>query len=172
MLTVGAKGGGLYRKPVDIRPDMAVKVAFSLADVNCPPVDITGKWTAKGDYASASGHPAVAKLGDGGLQGSSIAERRAALVVRCARELLGDRAPTSGDLHLPLSVTEFEQVLRERYGSAHPDLVYRTDSTLERARLERRSFPHLPKVVLRQGAPRRAERGRPHFTPESDPGHA
>jgi hypothetical protein len=124
-----------------------------------------------GDYASAIGLPAAAKLGGDGIQGISVAERRAALVVQCARDLLGGRAATDGDLHLPLSVTEFERALRERYGATHPDLVYRTDSTLERARLERRQFPHLPKVVLRQGAPRRADRAAPRFSAGSDPRH-
>jgi hypothetical protein len=100
-----------------------------------------------------------------------VAERRAQLVIQCARDLLGERAPATGDLHLPLSVTEFERALRERYGGLHPDLVYRTDSTLERARLERRQFPHLPKVVLRQGAPRRADRAPPRISQESDPGY-
>lgn len=111
-----------------------------------------------GDDASAISRGAMAKLGNGGLRPGSVAQRRAELVVQCARDLLADRAPTQGDLHLPLSVTEFERALRERYGSTHPDLVYRTDSTLERARLERRPFPELPKVILRQGAPRRSER--------------
>ena len=111
-----------------------------------------------GDYASAIGLTAMAKLGNGVSGPLSVAQRRAELVVQCARDLLAGRAPTQGDLHLPLSVNEFERALRERYGSSHPELVYRTDSTLERARLERRQFPHLPKVVLRQGAPRRSER--------------
>jgi hypothetical protein len=124
-----------------------------------------------GDYASAISLAAMAKLGVDGIQGTSVAERRAALVVQCARDLLADRAPANGDLHLPLSVTEFERALRERYGSTHPDLVYRTDSTLERARLERRQYPHLPKVVLRQGAPRRADRTPLRLTAGSDPRH-
>lgn len=124
-----------------------------------------------GDYASAMSLTAMAKLEVEGVPGASVAERRAALVVQCARDLLGDRAPASGDLHLSLSVTEFERALRERYGATHPDLVYRTDSTLERARLERRQFPHLPKVVLRQGAPRRADRSTLRFNAGSDPRH-
>jgi len=124
-----------------------------------------------GDYASAISHVAVAKLGDGGIRHASVAERRAQLVVRCARDLLGDRAPVTGDLQLQLSVNEFERALRERYGNQHPDLVYRTDSTLERARLERRQFPHLPKVVLRQGAPRRADRLQSRLNQGSDPGY-
>jgi hypothetical protein len=31
---VGAKGGGLYRKPGDISPDITVQLAFSFPDVN------------------------------------------------------------------------------------------------------------------------------------------
>jgi hypothetical protein len=111
-----------------------------------------------GDAASATTFTGMAKLGDGTQRPNSVALRRAELVVQCARDLLAERAPAQGDLHLPLSVTEFERALRERYGTTHPELVYRTDSTLERARLERRPFPSLPKVILRQGAPRRSER--------------
>jgi hypothetical protein len=89
-----------------------------------------------------------------------IAERRARLVVQCALELLeaGNGAGGAGQslLQLPLSVSEFENALRSRFGVEHPDLVFRTDSTLERARLDRRKLPGLPRVVLRQGAPRRA----------------
>jgi hypothetical protein len=87
---------------------------------------------------------------------TSVAERRARLVVQCACELLGieaSRAPS--ELRLPLSVVEFEIELRNRFGAAHPDLVFRTDSTLERARLDRRGLEDIPKVILRQGAPRR-----------------
>jgi hypothetical protein len=111
-----------------------------------------------GEDASAIRNDAMAKLGDGNPRLISVAQRRAELVIQCARELLAGRAPAQGDLHLPLSVNEFERALRERYGTTHPELVYRTDSTLERARLERRPFPDLPKVILRQGAPRRSER--------------
>lgn len=83
-----------------------------------------------------------------------VSERRARLVVQCACELLGvDPATASGDLHLTLSVLEFEQQLRERYAVTHPQLIYRTDSTLERARLERARLPRLPRVILRRGAP-------------------
>jgi hypothetical protein len=90
---------------------------------------------------------------------SSVAERRAKLVVQCACELLGiEAARASSELHLPLSVVEFETELRNRFGAAHPDLVFRTDSTLERARLDRRGLGGIPKVVLRQGAPRRDDR--------------
>ena len=85
-----------------------------------------------------------------------VSERRARLMVRCACELLGvDPATVQGDLHLPLSVTEFENELRARFALSHPDLVYRTDSTTERARLDRTRLPGLPRVVLRQGAPPR-----------------
>ena len=64
---------------------------------------------------------------------TSVAERRARLVVQCACELLGIDSSTA-ELQLPLSVAEFEVELRNRFGAAHPDLVFRTDSTLERAR--------------------------------------
>jgi hypothetical protein len=85
----------------------------------------------------------------------SVAERRARLVVQCACELLGiDASAATATLHLPLSVVEFEIELRNRFGAAHPDLVFRTDSTLERARLDRRGLEDIPKVILRQGAPR------------------
>ena len=124
-----------------------------------------------GEYASGISLTAGAQVGNGGTLHSSVAERRAQLVVQCARDLLGPQAPASGDLHLSLSVTEFERALRDRYGVAHPELVYRTDSTLERARLERRQFPQLPKVVLRQGAPRRADRVLRRVDETSDPGH-
>jgi hypothetical protein len=111
---------------------------------------------AMGDTASATGSSTVAKLPGHRPQGLSISERRAALMVRCARELAGLGDDTVGDISLPMSVLEFEQALRARYGSCHPELVYRTDSTLERARLERSRMKHLPRVILRQGAPPRA----------------
>ena len=91
-----------------------------------------------------------------------VSERRARLVVQCACELLGvDPDTAAGDLHLRLSVQEFEQQLRGRYAASHPQLIYRTDSTLERARLERGRLPRLPRVILRRGAPprRRAAMG-------------
>lgn len=91
--------------------------------------------------------------------GASVAERRAKLVVQCACEVLGiDPLASPILLQLRLSVVEFENELRNRFGAAHPDLVFRTDSTLERARLDRRQMPEVPKVVLRQGAPLRGER--------------
>ena len=88
--------------------------------------------------------------------GSSTAERRARLVVNCACEILGlDPGTHTGEIRLPLSVEEFEHELRQRYALTYPDLVFRTDSTLERARLERRGLESIPRVILRQGAPRR-----------------
>jgi hypothetical protein len=88
--------------------------------------------------------------------GSSTAERRARLVVSCACEILGlDPGAHTGEIRLPLSVEEFEQQLRQRYALTYPELVFRTDSTLERARLERRGLEAIPRVILRQGAPRR-----------------
>ena len=85
-----------------------------------------------------------------------VSERRARLMVRCACELLGlDEASVTTDLQLPMSVAEFELELRARFAATHPDLVYRTDSTTERARLDRSRLPHLPRVILRQGAPPR-----------------
>ena len=113
---------------------------------------------AMGEDASADGNDAMmAKLeGSSELQRISIAERRATLVVQCARELPGAVTASTGEIHLPLSVAEFEQALRSRFGGSHPELVFRTDSTLERARLERNNLPHIPRVVLRQGAPKRS----------------
>jgi hypothetical protein len=86
-----------------------------------------------------------------------IAERRARLAVQCACDLLGlDPARIDGqDLRLNISVAAFEKALRERYANSHPDLIFRTDSTLERARLSRARFPGLPRVILRRGAPPR-----------------
>jgi hypothetical protein len=110
-----------------------------------------------GDDASANGYGAVAaKHRNDKIKRISIAERRAALVARCALELPGASKASTGEIHLPLSVLEFEQALRARFGATHPELVFRTDSTLERARLERDGLEHIPRVVLRQGAPRRA----------------
>jgi hypothetical protein len=90
--------------------------------------------------------------------GGSTAERRARLVVARACDILGiDPNSHSGEIRLPLSVEEFEQELRQRYALTHPELVFRTDSTLERARLERRGLESIPRVILRQGAPRRRQ---------------
>lgn len=88
-----------------------------------------------------------------------MSERRARLVVQCACELLGiDPASVATDLRLALSVDEFAQELRRRYAVMHPELIYRTDSTLERARLERSRLPRLPRVILRRGAPPKGAR--------------
>jgi len=89
-------------------------------------------------------------------RGGSPFERRARLMVECALEILGKtREQCSGDLHLPLSVAQFTLELRRRYAALHPELIYRTDATFERARLDRRRLPDLPRVVLRQGPPPR-----------------
>jgi hypothetical protein len=88
-----------------------------------------------------------------------VSERRARLVVQCACELLGvDPGSAATELRLALSVQEFERELRRRYARTHPELIYRTDSTLERARLERARLPWLPRVILRRGAPPRGAR--------------
>ena len=97
---------------------------------------------------------AAARIASARSARQPVSERRARLVVQCACELLGvDPATASGDLRLTLSVLEFELALRERYAVTHPQLIYRTDSTLERARLERARLPRLPRVILRRGAP-------------------
>ncbi len=84
----------------------------------------------------------------------SITESRARLVVQFAAEQLGmPEAPRHGELRLRLSVGEFSNELRRRYGRSHPELVLRSDSSLERARLHRDGLDGLPKVVLRMGAP-------------------
>jgi hypothetical protein len=102
-----------------------------------------------GESASAGGQPALRPR-------LSVSERRAALVAAFAREQPGVIVTPDGDIRLPYSVVEFEQALRARFGGSYPELVYRTDSTLERARLERPpALQHIAKVVLRQGAPRR-----------------
>ena len=85
-------------------------------------------------------------------------KRRAELMVECALLILGktrDQCP--GDLYVPLSVAQFTQELRHRYAAQHPELIFRTDATFERARLDRRRLPELPRVVLRQGPPPRSE---------------
>jgi len=102
-------------------------------------------------HAIVTGNP-----GAGVRAGLSTAERRARLVVTCACEILGlDPEKQTGEIRLPLSVQEFELELRRRYALTHPELVFRTDSTLERARLERRGLESIPRVILRQGAPPR-----------------
>ena len=84
-------------------------------------------------------------------------ERRAQLVVECALAILGNRREQqSGDINLPLSVAEFSREFHKRYAHSHPELAFRTDATFERARLDRRRLPHLPRVILRQGPPPRS----------------
>lgn len=88
-----------------------------------------------------------------------IFRRRAELVVRFACELLGVRNPPDGSvLKIRMKVEEFEALLKRRYGDAHPELVHRSDSAIERARLDRDVWPDIPKVVLQQGAPLGARR--------------
>lgn len=84
-------------------------------------------------------------------------ERRAELVVDCALAILGSsRDQQSGDINLPLSVADFAREFHKRYAHSHPELAFRTDATFERARLDRRRLPHLPRVILRQGPPPRS----------------
>ena len=91
-----------------------------------------------------------------------IFRRRAELVVRFACELLGLKKPPDGSiLKVRMKVGEFEALLKRRYGDAHPELVYRSDSAIERARLDRDVWPAIPKVVLQQGAPLGAKRRPP-----------
>lgn len=79
-------------------------------------------------------------------------------MVECALQILGrTRDECHGDLYVPLSVAQFTQELRRRYAAQHPELIFRTDATFERARLDRRRLPDLPRVVLRQGPPPRSE---------------
>ncbi len=86
--------------------------------------------------------------------GLGIGLRRARLVVRCATEAIGlETHQSSEPLQLQLSAVEFESLLQSRYGDMHPELVFRTESSIERARLDRTRWPELPKVLLRQGAP-------------------
>lgn len=85
--------------------------------------------------------------------------RRALLVIECAREMPGARiCPRTGQINVDLSTRQFEEELRRRYGKSHPDLVFRADSTFERARLDRHRYKDLPRVVLRQGPPPKSER--------------
>ena len=85
--------------------------------------------------------------------------RRALLMIQCALELPGATVdPDTGQINLDLSIKQFELELRRRYGKSHPDLVFRADSTFERARLDRHRYKDLPRVVLRQGPPPKAER--------------
>ena len=94
-----------------------------------------------------------------GKRRNSPFERRATLVVQFALELVGI-APeqAKGDISLPLSAAEFQRELQRRYGDAHPDLAFRSMATVERARLQRTRLPHLPRIILRQGPPPRAQR--------------
>ena len=87
-------------------------------------------------------------------------ERRASLVVKFAMELAGV-APeqVNGDISLPLSAAEFQRELQKRYGDAHHELAFRSMATVERARLQRDRLPQLPRIILRQGPPPRAQRG-------------
>jgi hypothetical protein len=92
--------------------------------------------------------------------------RRALLVIQCARELPGATIdPETGQINLDLSSRQFELELRRRYGKSHPDLVFRADSTFERARLDRHRYKDLPRVVLRQGPPPKSERPSHDFSP-------
>jgi hypothetical protein len=120
---------------------------------------MTVNGTEPGQFEQAGANGLVAGLGTPAPRAGrlGIAERRARLVVQCACELLGlDPARIDGsDLHILVSVAEFEKALRERFSASHPDLIFRTDSTLERARLSRERFPGLPRVILRRGAPPR-----------------
>lgn len=85
---------------------------------------------------------------------SSIAQRRAELVVQCACEILGCQIEKHARaLQLQLTVKEFERELRERYSASFPELVMRSDSAIERARLNRNGLDGLPQVLLRMGAP-------------------
>ena len=87
-------------------------------------------------------------------------ERRATLVVKFAMELAGvSPDQVSGDITLPLSAAEFQRELQKRYGDAHPELAFRSLATVERARLQRDRLPKLPRIILRQGPPPRAQRG-------------
>jgi hypothetical protein len=86
-------------------------------------------------------------------------ERRATLVVQFAMELAGiPPGKAAGNITLPLSAAEFQRELQRRYGSQHPELTFRSLATVERARLQRDRVPHLPRVILRQGPPPRAQR--------------
>lgn len=118
----------------------------------------------------APGHPVASTQmrTNRGARCPPVSERRARLVVQCACDLLGiDPGSAATDLRLALSVQQFARELRRRYAATHPDLIYRTDSTLERARLERARLPWLPRVILRRGAPPRG--ARPGQGPRSVP---
>jgi hypothetical protein len=92
------------------------------------------------------------------LHGSPF-ESRARLVVKCALDILGKHPDeTVGDIHLPISVAQFGAEFRRRYAISHPELAFRTAATFERARLDRRRLPDLPRVILRQGPPPQSQR--------------
>lgn len=86
-------------------------------------------------------------------------ERRARLVVQFALELSGQAAADGFDIRLPLSAAEFQRELVRRYGDKYPDLAFRSEATVERARLQRSKLAGLPRVILRQGPPPRSPRG-------------
>jgi hypothetical protein len=103
--------------------------------------------------------PPPAAATNGAKRRSSPFERRATLVVEFALELAGLTAgQVRADITLPLSAAEFQRELQRRYGDAHPELTFRSLATVERARLERKRLPYLPRVILRQGPPPRARR--------------
>ena len=88
---------------------------------------------------------------------AGTARQRAELVTRFACEVLGlEAVPPGGVLQLDLTVVQLQQALQERYGTQFPRLVYCDEDSIERARLDRKRFAELPKVMLRRGAPRRA----------------
>ena len=94
-----------------------------------------------------------------GKRRASPFERRATLVVQFAMELAGLSAgEVTGDITLPLSAAEFQRELQKRYGDAHPELAFRSMATVERARLQRDRLTNLPRIILRQGPPPRAQR--------------
>ncbi|MFO1265507.1 MAG: hypothetical protein U1F67_01075 [Rubrivivax sp.] len=98
---------------------------------------------------------------------AGTAKLRAELVVRFACELLGaEITPDGGELRLELTVAQFQQALQARYGTQFPRLVFCDEDSIERARLDRKRFAEIPKVMLRRGAPRprdaaRARKRRP-----------
>jgi hypothetical protein len=83
--------------------------------------------------------------------------RRAQLMVWCAQEILGAACPTNApSLQLNLSVQEFQVELLKRSARSHPELALRSESSIERARLERSDdMKDIPRVILRKGAPRK-----------------
>jgi hypothetical protein len=51
-------------------------------------------------------------------------------------------------------VQEFGLELHQRYALKYPELVLRSEATIERARLVRDNLDGVPRVQLRLGAPR------------------